>query len=115
VKLASSSFRLPLPTVEHSVVYQDNDYDGNKRVETEKTFKQPTASVTTNKKVTEFFTVRRSVRKTKKEVQAERMRNIEQAIREEREEGLDVSCVALCTNCAQKVTKFLLLGPHIPE
>lgn len=44
-----------------------------------------------NKKVTEFFPVRRSVRKTKKEVQEERMRNIEQAIREEREEGLAVS------------------------
>lgn len=44
-----------------------------------------------NKKVTEFFPVRRSIRKTKKEVQEERMRNIEQAIREEREEGLAVS------------------------
>lgn len=44
-----------------------------------------------NKKVTQFFPVRRSVRKTKKEVQEERMRNIEQAIREEREEGLAVS------------------------
>ena len=44
----------------------------------------------TNKKVTEFFAVRRSVRKTKKEVQEERSRQIERCIREECEDGLAV-------------------------
>lgn len=88
--------RLPLPTTE-SVVHQDHDYDGNNTklaIEQEIPFKPPPAAPIiscSNKKVTEFFTVRRSVRKTKKEVQAERMRNIEQAIKEEREEGLAVS------------------------
>lgn len=43
-----------------------------------------------NKKLTDFFQVRRSVRKTKKEVQWERERDIEKAIREERETGLKV-------------------------
>jgi anti-sigma28 factor (negative regulator of flagellin synthesis) len=76
------------------VIHQDHDYDGNKvqPQTSKKSFKAPSAP-TDNKKVTEFFTVRRSVRKTKKEVQEERMRNIEQAIREGREEGLDVSCL----------------------
>jgi hypothetical protein len=84
-------FRLPLPN-DSNVVHQDHDYDGNKvQPEAVKPFKAPTASAAdNNKKVTEFFTVRRSVRKTKKEVQEERMRNIEQAIREGREEGLKV-------------------------
>lgn len=48
------------------------------------------ATAGTNKKVTDFFPVRRSVRKTKKEVQAEKNRIIEQAIREQREEGLTI-------------------------
>lgn len=43
-----------------------------------------------NKKITEFYPVRRSVRKTKKEVQVERDRDIEHAIQEEREEGLKI-------------------------
>ncbi|XP_049540907.1 histone-lysine N-methyltransferase PR-Set7 [Anopheles darlingi] len=43
-----------------------------------------------NKKITEFYPVRRSVRKTKKEVQVERDRDIELAIREGREEGLQI-------------------------
>uniref|UniRef100_A0A182PDH9 [histone H4]-lysine(20) N-methyltransferase n=1 Tax=Anopheles epiroticus TaxID=199890 RepID=A0A182PDH9_9DIPT len=43
-----------------------------------------------NKKITEFYPIRRSVRKTKKEVQVERDRDIERAIREEREEGLKI-------------------------
>uniref|UniRef100_A0A182MTS5 SET domain-containing protein n=1 Tax=Anopheles culicifacies TaxID=139723 RepID=A0A182MTS5_9DIPT len=43
-----------------------------------------------SKKITEFYPIRRSVRKTKKEVQVERDRDIEQAIREGREEGLKV-------------------------
>ncbi|XP_055592531.1 N-lysine methyltransferase KMT5A isoform X2 [Uranotaenia lowii] len=45
----------------------------------------------TNKKLTDFFQVRRSVRKTKKEVQWERDRDIEKAIREQRETGLKVA------------------------
>jgi histone-lysine N-methyltransferase SETD8 len=74
------------------VINQDHDYDGNKvQPHTEKPFKAPSVPADGNKKVTEFFVVRRSVRKTKKEVQEERMRNIEQAIREGREEGLAVS------------------------
>lgn len=44
----------------------------------------------TNKKLTDFFQVRRSVRKTKKEVQWERDRDIEKAIREQRESGLKI-------------------------
>lgn len=45
----------------------------------------------TNKKLTDYFQVRRSVRKTKKEVQWERDRDIEKAIREERESGLKIA------------------------
>ncbi|EAT48798.1 AAEL000193-PA [Aedes aegypti] len=44
----------------------------------------------TNTKLTDFFQVRRSVRKTKKEVQWERDRDIEKAIREQRESGLKI-------------------------
>uniref|UniRef100_A0A182W7Y7 [histone H4]-lysine(20) N-methyltransferase n=1 Tax=Anopheles minimus TaxID=112268 RepID=A0A182W7Y7_9DIPT len=43
-----------------------------------------------SKKITEYYPIRRSVRKTKKEVQVERDRDIEQAIREGREEGLKI-------------------------
>lgn len=43
-----------------------------------------------NKKLTDYFQVRRSVRKTKKEVQWERDRDIERAIREQRESGLTI-------------------------
>ena len=90
-------FRLTLPS-DNNVIHQDHDYDGDKVEPTVykpiKPFKAPTVSVAdNNKKVTEFFTVRRSVRKTKKEVQEERMRNIERAIREGREEGLEVCLV----------------------
>lgn len=73
------------------MIHRDHDYDGDKvQPQAAKPFKAPSAP-SDNKKVTEFFAVRRSVRKTKKEVQEERMRNIEQAIREGREEGLAVS------------------------
>lgn len=71
---------------------QDHDYDVKlpaPEVEPKKPAKQSVADGG-NKKITEFFTVRRSVRKTKKEVQAERMRTLEQAIIEEKEEGLEV-------------------------
>lgn len=74
------------------MIHRDHDYDGDKvQPQPEKPFKAPSAPADSNKKVTEFFAVRRSVRKTKKEVQEERMRNIEKAIRECREEGLAVS------------------------
>lgn len=45
-------------------------------------------------KLTEYFPVRRSVRKTKKEVLEEKQKDLEMAIREEREDGLTV-CVML--------------------
>lgn len=44
----------------------------------------------TNHKLTEYFPVRRSVRKTSKCVMAEKMRDLEKAIREQREDGLQV-------------------------
>lgn len=55
------------------------------------TQQQQVAPVDTNKKVTDFFPVRRSVRKTKKAVQEEMMRSIEKAIIDGREDGLRVS------------------------
>ncbi|CAG9559091.1 unnamed protein product [Danaus chrysippus] len=45
----------------------------------------------TNHKLTEYFPVRRSVRKTSKCVMAEKMRDFERAIREQREDGLQVA------------------------
>ncbi|KAL4711833.1 hypothetical protein ACJJTC_006002 [Scirpophaga incertulas] len=44
-----------------------------------------------NHKLTEYFPVRRSVRKTSKCVMAEKMRDLERAIREQREDGLAVA------------------------
>lgn len=44
----------------------------------------------TNHKLTEYYPVRRSVRKTSKCVMAEKMRDLEKAIREQREDGLQV-------------------------
>ncbi|XP_053674474.1 histone-lysine N-methyltransferase PR-Set7 [Anopheles nili] len=43
-----------------------------------------------SKKITEYYPIRRSVRKTKKEVQVERDQDIERAIRDQREEGLKI-------------------------
>ncbi|KAJ0173057.1 hypothetical protein K1T71_011233 [Dendrolimus kikuchii] len=45
----------------------------------------------TNHKLTEYFPVRRSVRKTSKCVLAEKMRDLERAIREQKEDGLQVA------------------------
>lgn len=45
---------------------------------------------TANHKLTEYFPVRRSVRKTSKCVMAEKMRDLERAVREQREDGLQV-------------------------
>lgn len=87
-------FRLQLPISDDNIINRDHNYDGNKsqiKNGVSKTFKAPSAPADNNKKVTEFFPVRRSVRKTKKEVQDERRRNIEQAIKEGREDGLAVS------------------------
>lgn len=76
--------------------YKDDQEEEKKQVEPEKTETRKKIVVTlpgppgASKKVTEFFPVRRSVRKTKKEVQEERMRNIERAIIEKREEGLAI-------------------------
>ncbi|CAK1541611.1 unnamed protein product [Leptosia nina] len=44
-----------------------------------------------NHKLTEYFPVRRSVRKTSKCVMAEKMRDLERAIREQKEDGLKVA------------------------
>jgi histone-lysine N-methyltransferase SETD8 len=43
-----------------------------------------------NHKVTDYFPVRRSVRKTKKTVMEEKQRTLEQMLRNEVEEGLEV-------------------------
>ncbi|CAH0758615.1 unnamed protein product [Diatraea saccharalis] len=49
------------------------------------------ANGNTNHKLTEYFPVRRSVRKTSKCVMAEKMRDLERAVREQREDGLQVA------------------------
>lgn len=46
-----------------------------------------------NQKLTEHFPVRKSVRKTSKCVMAEKMRDLEKAVREQREDGLQVMFV----------------------
>ncbi|ALC46589.1 pr-set7 [Drosophila busckii] len=51
---------------------------------------QPLAATNGNRELTEFFPVRRSVRKTKTAVKEEMMRDLEQAVLEERCEGLQV-------------------------
>lgn len=52
---------------------------------------QPLAATNGNREINDFFPVRRSVRKTKTAVKEEMMRNLEQAILEERCEGLKVA------------------------
>lgn len=52
---------------------------------------QPLAATNGNREINDFFPVRRSVRKTKTAVKEEMMRNLEQAILEERSEGLKVA------------------------
>lgn len=47
-----------------------------------------------NATLTSYFHLRRSVRKTKKEVQEEKIKSIEQAVIEGREDGLEVSYVS---------------------
>lgn len=48
-----------------------------------------------SRKLTEYFPVRRSVRKTSSCIMAEKMRDFEKAIREQREDGLAVSSAIL--------------------
>ncbi|XP_023173860.2 histone-lysine N-methyltransferase PR-Set7 [Drosophila hydei] len=50
----------------------------------------PLAATNGNREMTEFFAVRRSVRKTKTAVKEEMMRNLEQAVLEERCDGLQI-------------------------
>ncbi|XP_045503666.1 histone-lysine N-methyltransferase PR-Set7 [Colias croceus] len=58
----------------------------------EKTAKVESKAVNgSNHKLTEYFPVRRSVRKTSKCVMAEKMRDLERAIREQKEDGLQVA------------------------
>ncbi|XP_059054253.1 histone-lysine N-methyltransferase PR-Set7 [Achroia grisella] len=58
----------------------------------EKTVKtDKVANGNTNHKLTDYFPVRRSVRKTSKCVMAEKMRDLERAVREQREDGLQVA------------------------
>lgn len=52
---------------------------------------EPKITNGTNHKLTEYFPVRRSVRKTSKCVMAEKMRDLERAVREQREDGLQVT------------------------
>jgi hypothetical protein len=91
-------------------MHEDHDYDV-KALPLPEMVEPPQKPVkmteTSNKKITEFFTVRRSVRKTKKEVQAERMRTIEQAIQEEREEGLEVAIIELYVFIIIKYNLFI--------
>lgn len=59
-----------------------------------------------NHKLTEYFPVRRSVRKTSKCVMAEKMRDLERAVREQREDGLAVS---FSNNLSTKFKKIMSL------
>lgn len=61
-----------------------------------------------NHKLTEYFPVRRSVRKTSKCVMAEKMRDLERAVREQREDGLQVSyiCKTLCIYIKRSSNSF---------
>ncbi|KAG5673038.1 hypothetical protein PVAND_003116 [Polypedilum vanderplanki] len=80
-----------LLTNEDNVVHQEHFYDIKKPQEVNnKTLSKTLTAADSNKKVTEFFTVRRSVRKTKKVVQEERLKSLEEAISKGRDEGLEV-------------------------
>lgn len=52
--------------------------------------KNPNHNVNRNHKLTEYFPVRRSVRKTKKTVMEEKQKNLEECVLSQREEGLKV-------------------------
>ena len=52
--------------------------------------KNPNHNVNRNHKLTEYFPVRRSVRKTKKTVLEEKQKNLEECVLSQREEGLKV-------------------------
>lgn len=53
-------------------------------------FCKPVTSIESNHKLTEYFPVRRSERKTKRAVLEERQNSLEQAILSQKEEGLEV-------------------------
>lgn len=55
----------------------------------------PPTKVSGNHKLTEYFPVRRSVRKTKTTVLEEQQRDLEEAILSQREDGLEVVCTQL--------------------
>ncbi|KAJ8978776.1 hypothetical protein NQ317_015500 [Molorchus minor] len=64
-----------------------------RRLNNNLTFNQPDAKIPekdTNHKLTEYFPVRRSVRKTKRTVLEEKQRSLEQALRKQIEDGLEV-------------------------
>uniref|UniRef100_U5EU97 [histone H4]-lysine(20) N-methyltransferase n=1 Tax=Corethrella appendiculata TaxID=1370023 RepID=U5EU97_9DIPT len=67
-----------------------------------------------NKKLTDFFPVRRSVRKTKKEVQYEKERNIEKAIREQRQDGLKIKYFD-CKGRGIVTTRKFIKGEFVVE
>lgn len=97
-----------------NVIHQDHDYNKVRLQATKAAFKALPVESKKIRSVTEFFAVRRSVRKTKKEVQEERMRNIEKAIRDGREEGLEVSFEEFYNeNHFTKVGFFL--GPRLSQ
>jgi histone-lysine N-methyltransferase SETD8 len=50
------------------------------------------SKATGNHKLTEYFPVRRSVRKTKTTMLEEQQRDLEEAVLSQREEGLEVVC-----------------------
>jgi hypothetical protein len=55
----------------------------------------PFPKVSGNHKLTEYFPVRRSIRKTKRTVLEEQQRDLEEAILSQREDGLEVVCTLL--------------------
>lgn len=75
------------PTAEQNT---NNNY--KKRTNSQNQQRQSKSHISSgsNKELTDFFPVRRSVRKTKRAVQEEMMRSIEKAITEGREDGLKV-------------------------
>lgn len=65
-----------------------NFLDNKKSSKVGKSCKIITAPNAPNHKLTEYFPVRRSARKTKKEVLEQKKKDLEMAIQEEREDGL---------------------------
>lgn len=70
-----------------------NNICSNVVVATEKVVTKPVTKESHNPKLTSYFHLRRSVRKTKKEVQEEKTKSIELAVIQGREDGLEVSFI----------------------